>query len=214
MKETGNIFDASTTLMEIEDVPVSEPDPPLEARPAAEEDDEPDYFTPPGTRSQAEVRRRGISRVAVIGGGGLSAVLVVAATGFGHGPAPWQTAEVAPPRTHPTVATSSAPPRVVEPAPEPRREPAPKPRTHKPKPVHHRAKPVRRHAHRHHASSSSAPSAPAPEPETAYTPEPEPTYTPEPEPTYVPVETAPPPPAPAPSSSSSGGSPLEFGIER
>jgi hypothetical protein len=218
MQETGNIFDASTTLMEIEEPPPSQADPALEVRPATGEEDEPDYFTPPGSRSQAEVRRRGLSLLGVVGGMGFTVVLVSAATGFGQGPSA-KAPESVPSPTHPMVAASTAPPKVVPPAPRPGPKPTSKSHASTPKSVRHRSahrrsKPPAPGRHHRHASSSSAAAASSPESEPAYVPEPEPTYAPEPEATYVPAETAPPAPVPSSSPPSSGGSPSEFGIER
>lgn len=208
MNEPGNVFDVSTTLMEIDDLPESdgEADARPEDAPPALTESEPHYFTPGGVAKQADFRRRALAAVGLAAGGVVVIALGSAAVGFGHGPKK-ATPPVASPTEQPTIERyGDAPESVRRPQapvnPQPHRERSSRvasPSVRKPKPHPHRR-------HRHHADPSPAP---APQPEPTYTPEPEPTYVPEAESTYVPVEEAgPPPPPPAPS-----GGGQEFGIE-
>lgn len=208
MNEPGNVFDVSTTLMEIDDLPEGggEADTGHEDAPPVLKESEPHYFTSGGVAKQADLRRRALAAIGLAAGGVVVIALGSAAVGFGHGPTD-ATPPVASPSRQPTIerygGASEPAPRSQAPAnPQPHRKRssrAASPSVHKPKPHPHPR-------HRHHADPSPAP---APQPEPTYTPEPEPTYVPEPESTYVPVEeTAPPPPPPAPS-----GGGQEFGIE-
>ncbi len=202
MKETGNVFDSSTTLMEIEDLPEGEPDARDEGKVASEGEAEPDYFNPPAPAKGGQARRRAMGVLSVVGGMVFTAVLISAATGMG------QSKQSSP-------APSEAPSRPASSSVVEERQPAPvlqAPPTTRPRPAalaQHRARDRRRREkakaaqarRRHRHANSSHKAAPPP-------PEPEPTYTPEPE-TYVPTETA----APPPPSASAGGSQGEFGFE-
>lgn len=204
MKETGNVFDASTTLMEIEDLPEGEPDARHEDRAASEGEAEPDYFNPPAPAKGGQARRRAIGALSVVGGMVFTAVLISAATGMG------ESKPSTPPPSEAPREPTSAPVVEKQPATAVRTRPAPRRRSNaktaamkeRARDEHRREKakaaPRRRHRHAHSPSKAAAPP-------------PEPTYTPEPETTYVPTETAPPvetpPPAPA------GGSQGEFGFE-
>jgi outer membrane biosynthesis protein TonB len=208
MNEPGNVFDVSTTLMEIDDLPEGdgEVDAGPDEVPPALKESEPHYFTSGGVAKQSDLRRRALAAVGLAAGGVVVIALGSAAVGFGHGPTD-TTPPVASPTTQPTIE------RYGDAAEQVRRPQAPAgPREHRERlgraasPSTHKPKPHPHPRHRHHADPSPAP---APQPEPTYTPEPEPTYVPEPESTYVPVEeTAPPPPPPAPS-----GGGQEFGIE-
>lgn len=208
MNEPGNVFDVSTTLMEIDDLPESDGE--AEARPedapSTLKESEPHYFTPGGEARQADFRRRALAAVGLAAGGVVVIALGSAAVGFGHGPAD-ATPPVASPTKQPMIERYGDAP---EPARRPQAPANPRPRRERSSrmasPSAHRPKRHTRPRRRHHAEPSPAP---APQPEPTYTPEPEPTYVPEAESTYVPVEeTAPPPPPPAPS-----GGGQEFGIE-
>jgi hypothetical protein len=212
MNEPGNVFDVSTTLMEIDDLPESE----TEARPLPEDappalkESEPHYFTPGGTAKQTDLRRRALAAVGLAAGGVVVIALGSAAVGFGHGPTKAEP-PVAAPSGQPTIERYGQAPDPVQPA-QPRSKPQPhRKQSHRvasPSP-HKRAhpKPHSHARHRHHAAPK-----PEPAPEPTYTPEPEPTYVPEPESTYVPVEETAPAPPPSPPPASSGGG-QEFGIE-
>jgi hypothetical protein len=208
MNEPGNVFDVSTTLMEIDDLPESdgEADVGPEDAPPALKESEPHYFTSGGVTKQADLRRRALAALGLAAGGVVVIALGSAAVGFGHGPTN-ATPPVASPANQPTIERYGG---ASEPAPHPQVPTNPQPHQKRSsraaRPNAHKPKPHPRPRHRHHADPSPAP---APQPEPTYTPEPEPTYVPEPESTYVPVEeTAPPPPPPAPS-----GGGQEFGIE-
>lgn len=203
MNEPGNVFDVSTTLMEIDDLPESEADPlPDDGQPALKEN-EPHYFTPDGATKQTDLRRRALAAIALAGGGVVVIALGSAAVGFGHGPTN-PAPPVATPSEQPTIERYGQAPKPVHP-PQTRPKPKPKPHRERPRrvasPSATKARPRPHPQHRHH-------STPAPEP--TYTPEPEPTYVPEPESTYVPVEETAPAPSPPPASSGGG---QEFGIE-
>jgi hypothetical protein len=206
MNEPGNVFDVSTTLMEIDDLPESETDPrPDDGPPAFKENEpqenEPHYFTPDGATKQTDLRRRALAAIALAGGGVVAIALGSAAVGFGHGPTK-PAPSVATPSEQPTIERYGQAPKPVQPP-----QTLPKPKPHRERlrrvasPSDAKARPHPHPRHRHH-------STPAPEP--TYTPEPEPTYVPEPESTYVPVEETAPAPSPPPAPSGGG---QEFGIE-
>jgi hypothetical protein len=210
MNEPGNVFDVSTTLMEIDDLPESEAEVdsrPVDAPPALKES-EPHYFTSGGAAKQTDLRRRALAAVGLAAGGVVVIALGSAAVGFGHGSTN-TAAPMATPSGQPTIerygqAPEPAQPHPVRPKPKPHRE-----RARRVTSASAHPKPHPHPRHRHHAAPSSAP---APEPEPTYTPEPEPTYVPEPESTYVPVEETAPAPPPSPPPAPSGGG-QEFGIE-
>lgn len=221
MRETDNIFDTSTTLMEIDEPPGGDADPRPHDRPAPDAGGEPDYFTPNPAVGHVDARRRALAVLGLVGGGIFMAVLISAAIGSGESREA-STSKI-PTQGAPPVGGRSAtvvgPARAPESGPQPRaaasthtgrasgrRSPGrgganggdrrnPSPPTHRP---------------RHHSPAPRS-TAPAPPPEPSYSPEPEPSYSPEPETTYVPTEEAAPPPPPA--SSQSGGAQPEFGIE-
>lgn len=210
MKETGNVFDTSTTLMEIEDLPESDNDSSREDKPTFEAESEPDYFTSPAVAKGGDGRRRAMAVLSVVGGMVFTIVLVNAAVGLGDGSSSPTT-----PEASPHVEASPTPPRERPPvlqAPPSRPKPSKKEIA---RAQARQARSERRHAkaatatrsqrHRHPDPPSTA-SAPPPEPES------EPAYTPEPEATYVP-EAAPTSPPPASSPPPAAASPQEFGIE-
>jgi hypothetical protein len=209
MNEPGNVFDVSTTLMEIDDLPESETEAeatPVDVPPALRES-EPHYFTPSGTAKQADLRRRALAAIGLAAGGVVVIALGSAAVGFGHGPTD-AAAPVATPSGEPTIERYG---QAAEPAPRPQARPKPKPHRAPPHRARSRSAHKRPHPHPRHRDHAAPSPAPAPEPEPTYTPEPEPTYVPEPESTYVPVEETAPAPPPSPPPASSGGQ--EFGIE-
>jgi hypothetical protein len=216
MNDTGNVFDVSTTLMEIDDLPESESD--TEPRPediAAEENEtEPHYFSAEKPHKQVDVRRRAMTALGAVGGGVLLVTMVSAAVGMGNDQPGVERQSL--PRAGQPLSESSGP-VVQESRPQVSGQPS-LDETPEPKVPARESRPSERHArevradaraHRRHSEHAKPAPPPEPEPEPSYS-EPEPTYTPEPEPTYEPVETAP-PPAPSPPSSSGGGG--EFGIE-
>ena len=104
MNEPGNVFDVSTTLMEIDDLPESETEAeptPVDVPPALRES-EPHYFTPSATAKQADLRRRALAAVGLAAGGVVVIALGSAAVGFGHGPTN-AAAPVAAPSGEPTI---------------------------------------------------------------------------------------------------------------
>lgn len=217
MNDTGNVFDVSTTLMEIDDLPESESDtePRREDIPAEESETEPHYFTAEKPHKQVDARRRALTALGAVGGGVLLVTMVSAAVGMGNDQP--SAERQSPPRATQPLSESSGP-VVQESRPQVSRQPSldetPEPkapaRESRPSERHAHAREVRAdaRAHRRHSEHAKPSPAPEPEPEPSYS---EPTYTPEPEPTYEPVETAP-PPAPSPPPSSGGGG-QEFGIE-
>lgn len=207
MRETDNIFDTSTTLLDIDEPAAGDTDARPHDEPRPDAGGEPDYFTPNPAIGHADARRRALAVLGLVGGGIFMAVLISAATGSGESPA--TTSETPTSSVRPAGGRSAT---VVAPKRAPRARPqrAPTGRTRT------------RGAHKKHRSAENGGKAdasahrrrdhsPTPQRSAPPPPPPEPTYTPEPEPTYVPVEeTAPPPPS---SSPSSGGAQQEFGFE-
>lgn len=213
MKETGNVFDVSSTLMEIDDLPESEADSPLDHSPVSAAEGEPHYFTVDAPLRQLDVRRRALAALALAGGSVAIITMISAAAGFGDDqpsaerPSAARVEQSMSERTVPAVPTPAPGRRArAEAAAQARAELA-RERSQRARARARaaKAKAAARARHRRRASHTAPPPAPAPEP--SYTPEPEVAYAPEPEAAYVPVETA---PAPAPSSSGGG---QEFGIE-
>lgn len=215
MKETGNVFDVSTTLMEIDELPESEADPHHDVSSSHIRESEPQYFAAETAVKPMDIRRRALAALALAAGGVLAVTMISAAVGMGddhQAAAPESGAQV-----EQSMAGSHA--AVVSPRPADRRQAHAKAlaqaraRKARQRERRQRAK-ARAHARQRHRQATSQHTAPppAPESETTYTPEPEPTYVPEPETTYVPVETEP-APAPSPSPTSGGGGGQEFGIE-
>lgn len=219
MNEKGNVFDVSTTLMEIDDLPESETDTRSEDPPTETSETEPHYFAERKPLKQADVRRRALGALGVVGGSVVLVTMISAAVGMGNDqpsgeqPSPARAAQSLNESSGPVVQ-ASRPQTDGRPSPDERPSLDEKPR--------HAAEPRRRpserrasedradaraHRRRHEHAKPAPP--PEPEPEPTYS-EPESTYTPEPEPTYVPVETA---PAPAPSPPPASGGGQEFGIE-
>lgn len=217
MKETGNIFDASTTLMEIEDLPESEDGPRPEDKPVYEAESEPDYFASAPSKGSGDTRRRALAVLGVVGGMVFTVVLVSAATGMGDdgsSPPPVNIAQPEKLNAIPTgedPAASEGSATVVggrqAPPPESRAEEE----AAQAAKVRAKARSERRQAKAKAAAAREKRQHKADPPSTAPPAEPEATYTPEPETTYVPE--AAPPPAPAPSPSPAPASPQEFGIE-
>jgi hypothetical protein len=213
MKETGNVFDVSTTLMEIDELPESEADPHDDVSPSHIRESEPQYFAAETAVKPKDIRRRGLAALALAAGGVLVVTMISAAVGMGddhQASAPESGAQV-------EQSMASSPAAAVSPRPADRRQAharalaRARARKARQRERRQRAK-ARAHARRRHRQAAARHTAPAPasEPEATYTPEPETTYVPEPEATYVPVETE---PAPAPPPASSGGGGQEFGIE-
>jgi hypothetical protein len=224
MRETDNIFDTSTTLMEIEEPAGGDAGPRPDERSAADAGSEPDYFTPNPAIGHTDARRRALAVLALVGGGILTAVLISAATGSGES----RTASRSKSATQREQPVGGRAATVVAPERAPESGAVTGTRTHASRTG--RGNP-RGHggaggnggargghtpgasAHRQHHHSPKAQSKdPAPPPEPSYSPEPETTYSPEPETTYVPTEEAAPPPTPSASSPPSGAQ-QEFGIE-
>jgi len=209
MRDTENIFDTSTTLMDIDEPAEGENDARPYGGPPPDAGGEPDYFTPNPAVGHMDARRRALGVLGVVGGGIFMIVLISAATGSGES-RPAATSKNPAPSERPVggnSATVVAPKRAPKAAP--RRTPATRTHARRERTTHRHTGDAGRadasaRRHRHH-SPTPQPSAPPPEP----------TYTADPEPTYVPVEEAAPPPAtPPPStSSSSGGAQQEFGFE-
>jgi hypothetical protein len=213
MNDTGNVFDVSTTLMEIDDLPESEAEaePRLEDTSAETGEAEPHYFAAEKPLKQTEVRRRALTALGVVGGGVVLVTMVSAAVGMGSDQPSGEQAS--PARVAQPLSESSGPvvqdsrPQVSrQPSLDEKPEPKVPARKSRPSERHAREVGADARAHPRHAKHTKPAPPPEPEPEPSYS-EPEPTYTPEP--TYEPVETAP-PPAPPPSS---GGGGQEFGIE-
>ncbi len=212
MKETGNVFDVSNTLMEIDDLPESEADSPLDHSPVSAAEGEPHYFTVDAPVRQLDVRRRALAALALAGGSVAIITMISAAAGFGDDqpsaerPSAARVEQSMSERPAPVVATPAPGRRAkAEAAAQARAELARERDRARARAA--KAKAAARARHRRRASHTAPAPAPAQEPEPSYTPEPEVAYAPEPEAAYVPVETAPPP---APSSSGGG---QEFGIE-
>lgn len=212
MNEKGNVFDVSTTLMEIDDLPESETEPRSEDPPTEPSEAEPHYFAEKKPLKQADVRRRALTALGVVGGSAVLVTMISAAVGMGNDqPAGERSspARVAQPLNESSgpVVQASSPQTDGRPSLDEKPRPAPEPRN---RPSERSAREDRADArvHRRHKHAKPAP-PPESEPEPTYS-EPESTYTPEPEPTYVPVETA---PAPAPSPPPASGGGQEFGIE-
>lgn len=222
MRDTENIFDTSTTLLDIDEPPGGDGDAGRQRAPAPDTGGEPDYFTPNPTMRHTDARRRALAVLGLVGGSIFVAVLISAATGSGESrpvsvsKSPTQSQQPVGGRAATVVGPERAPKAVPQPAAvRPHADAASSAGT---------ARGARRHSHpanrgasstnalarrRHHHSRAPQNTAPPPPP-----PEPEPTYTSEPEPTYVPPEEVAPPPASSPSTSSpSGGGQQEFGIE-
>jgi hypothetical protein len=216
MKETGNVFDASTTLMEIEDLPEGEADLRPDDKQTPEVDDEPDYFSPPAAAKGGEARRRATGVLGVVGGMVCTVALVSVATGLGQDqPSEPPPSAVQPERSAPSAADKQTAPVVEVVRARRQRSMAAVMAQEQARDERLRAKAKAKaeaEAKVKAARSRDRRDDDAPVKAAAPAPEPEPTYTPEPEPTYVPAETAPPPspePAPAPAAEPR----QEFGIE-
>jgi len=207
MRDTENIFDTSTTLMDIDEPAGDDADARPNDRPPPNAGGEPDYFTPNPAMGHTDARRRALAVLGLVGGGIFMAVLISAATGSGES-RPAATSKSPTPSERP-VGGRSATVVAPKPAPKaaPRRAPATRTRAGGARRKHRHPADAGRaaasaHRHRHHS--------PAPQ---RNAPPPEPAYTPEPEPTYVPTEETAPPPATPPPSTPSGGAQQEFGFE-
>ena len=212
MNEKGNVFDVSTTLMEIDDLPESETEPRPEDSPTETSETEPHYFAEKKPLKQADVRRLALAALGVVGGSVVLVTMISAAVGMGNDqpggeqPSPARVAQPLNESSGPVVQASRP---QADRRPNLDEKPMPVAPEPKSRPSERSAREDRADARAHRRRHEHAKPSPPPEPDPTYS-EPEPTYTPEPEPTYVPVETA---PAPAPSPPSSSGGGQEFGIE-